>query len=206
MDPSFSFRDPYGEKMTAGYGSSNIPLYGEIKASWLMTEVTRMRWLVFQHRILLYCWWCFRIMGFPRWLTEKSSNQQGCPNSTQTDYPVHTASGRPWNTAWWASYQTSGRRYMGAAAGKQQSSVFLSQRQHLHSAASVPKDNTKDAQAGNQEGKSRTWRLDCQKGVRNMATWTDYKNHVRAENPEIAKDIDEAEAISQIVGRTAPWS
>ena len=33
-----------------------------------------------------------------------------------------------------------------------------------------------------------------------MATWTDYKNHVRAENPEIAKDIDEAEAISQIVG------
>ena len=45
---------------------------------------------------------------------------------------------------------------MGAAAGKQQSSVFLSQRQHLRSAASVPKDNTKDAQAGNQEGKSRT--------------------------------------------------
>lgn len=33
-----------------------------------------------------------------------------------------------------------------------------------------------------------------------MAAWTDYKNHVRAENPEIAKDIDEAEAISQIVG------
>ena len=33
-----------------------------------------------------------------------------------------------------------------------------------------------------------------------MATWTDYKNHVRAENPEIAKDIDEAEAISQIIG------
>ena len=29
---------------------------------------------------------------------------------------------------------------------------------------------------------------------------TDYKNHVRAENPEIAKDIDEAEAISQIIG------
>ena len=33
-----------------------------------------------------------------------------------------------------------------------------------------------------------------------MATWTDYKNHVRAENPEIAKDIDEAEAISHIIG------
>ena len=31
--------------------------------------------------------------------------------------------------------------------------------------------------------------------MRNMAAWTDYKNHVRAENPEIAKDIDEAEAI-----------
>ena len=33
-----------------------------------------------------------------------------------------------------------------------------------------------------------------------MATWNDYKNHVRETNPEIAKDIDEAEAISQIVG------
>ena len=33
-----------------------------------------------------------------------------------------------------------------------------------------------------------------------MATWTDYKNHVRASNPEIAKDIDEVEAVSQIVG------
>lgn len=33
-----------------------------------------------------------------------------------------------------------------------------------------------------------------------MATWTDYKNNVRDENPEIAKDIDEAEAISRIVG------
>jgi predicted transcriptional regulator len=33
-----------------------------------------------------------------------------------------------------------------------------------------------------------------------MATWSDYKNHVRATNPEIGKDIDEVEAISQIVG------
>ncbi len=33
-----------------------------------------------------------------------------------------------------------------------------------------------------------------------MATWTDYKNHVRETNPEIAKDIDEAENISKIVG------
>ncbi len=33
-----------------------------------------------------------------------------------------------------------------------------------------------------------------------MATWSDYKNHVRAVNPEIAKDIDEVEALSQIVG------
>ena len=33
-----------------------------------------------------------------------------------------------------------------------------------------------------------------------MATWTDYKNHVRATNPKIGKDIDEAEALSKIVG------
>jgi len=33
-----------------------------------------------------------------------------------------------------------------------------------------------------------------------MANWTDYKNHVRDTNPEIAKDIDEAEAVSKIVG------
>lgn len=33
-----------------------------------------------------------------------------------------------------------------------------------------------------------------------MATWTDYKNYVRETNPEIANDIDEAEAISLIVG------
>ena len=33
-----------------------------------------------------------------------------------------------------------------------------------------------------------------------MATWNDYKEHVRGTNPEIAKDIDESEAISQIVG------
>jgi ribosome-binding protein aMBF1 (putative translation factor) len=33
-----------------------------------------------------------------------------------------------------------------------------------------------------------------------MATWTDYKNHVRESNPVIGQDLDEVEAISQIVG------
>lgn len=33
-----------------------------------------------------------------------------------------------------------------------------------------------------------------------MATWADYKNHVREVDPEIARDIDEIEALSQIVG------
>ncbi len=33
-----------------------------------------------------------------------------------------------------------------------------------------------------------------------MATWSDYKKYIRENNPEIAKDIDEAEALSQIVG------
>ncbi|MDO4961675.1 MAG: helix-turn-helix transcriptional regulator [Eubacteriales bacterium] len=33
-----------------------------------------------------------------------------------------------------------------------------------------------------------------------MATWTDYKNHVRETNPEIGKDIDEVESVSKIVG------
>ncbi len=33
-----------------------------------------------------------------------------------------------------------------------------------------------------------------------MATWSDYKNHVRMTNPEISEDIDEVEALSQIVG------
>ncbi|MCI7491662.1 MAG: helix-turn-helix transcriptional regulator [Lachnobacterium sp.] len=33
-----------------------------------------------------------------------------------------------------------------------------------------------------------------------MATWNNYKKHVKNTNPEIAKDIDEAEAISKIVG------
>ena len=33
-----------------------------------------------------------------------------------------------------------------------------------------------------------------------MATWNDYKKHVRETNPEIGKDLDEVEAISQIVG------
>lgn len=33
-----------------------------------------------------------------------------------------------------------------------------------------------------------------------MATWNDYKNHVRKTNPEIGKDIDEIEANSRIRG------
>ena len=33
-----------------------------------------------------------------------------------------------------------------------------------------------------------------------MATWTEYKNHVKDTNPEIGKDIDEIETVSQIVG------
>ena len=33
-----------------------------------------------------------------------------------------------------------------------------------------------------------------------MATWNDYKNHVRTTSPEIGKDMDEIEALSQIVG------
>ena len=33
-----------------------------------------------------------------------------------------------------------------------------------------------------------------------MATWNDYKNYLRESNPEIGKDIDEAESVSKIVG------
>ena len=33
-----------------------------------------------------------------------------------------------------------------------------------------------------------------------MADWTEYKKHVRESNPEIAKDVDEVEALSRIVG------
>ena len=33
-----------------------------------------------------------------------------------------------------------------------------------------------------------------------MATWNDYKNHVRKTSPEIGKDMEEIEALSQIVG------
>ena len=33
-----------------------------------------------------------------------------------------------------------------------------------------------------------------------MATWTDYKQHVINSNPVIGNDLDEVEAISQIVG------
>lgn len=33
-----------------------------------------------------------------------------------------------------------------------------------------------------------------------MTTWNDYKSHVRENNPEIGKDMDEIESISRIVG------
>ena len=33
-----------------------------------------------------------------------------------------------------------------------------------------------------------------------MSTWNDYKQHVREANPEIGADLDEVEAISQIIG------
>ena len=33
-----------------------------------------------------------------------------------------------------------------------------------------------------------------------MSDWTNYKNKVRANNPEIGKDLDEVEEISTIVG------
>ena len=42
--------------------------------------------------------------------------------------------------------------------------------------------------------------MDFKKGMNNMANWNDYKNHVRAANPEIGKDLDEVEVISHIVG------
>lgn len=32
-----------------------------------------------------------------------------------------------------------------------------------------------------------------------MRTWNDYKEHVRTVDPEISKDMEEAEALSQIV-------
>lgn len=32
-----------------------------------------------------------------------------------------------------------------------------------------------------------------------MKTWNDYKEHIRSNDPEIAKDIDEVEGISAIV-------
>lgn len=33
-----------------------------------------------------------------------------------------------------------------------------------------------------------------------MATWNEYKKYVRETNPQIGKDLDEVEVISQIVG------
>ena len=33
-----------------------------------------------------------------------------------------------------------------------------------------------------------------------MATWNEYKQHVRETNPVIGADLDEVEAISQIIG------
>jgi len=35
--------------------------------------------------------------------------------------------------------------------------------------------------------------------VSTMATWNDYKNHVRESNPEIGKDLDEIEERAKIV-------
>lgn len=32
-----------------------------------------------------------------------------------------------------------------------------------------------------------------------MRTWDDYKNHVRSTDPEMAKDIEETEEISEII-------
>ena len=32
-----------------------------------------------------------------------------------------------------------------------------------------------------------------------MRTWNDYKEHVRTVDPEISKDMEEVEALSQIV-------
>ena len=32
-----------------------------------------------------------------------------------------------------------------------------------------------------------------------MATWNDYKNHVRESNPEIGRDIDEVEERAKII-------
>jgi DNA-binding XRE family transcriptional regulator len=33
-----------------------------------------------------------------------------------------------------------------------------------------------------------------------MPNWSDYKNHIRKTNSDLSKDLDEVEAISQIVG------
>ena len=33
-----------------------------------------------------------------------------------------------------------------------------------------------------------------------MTTWNEYKKHIRETDPEIAKDIDEVESISAIIG------
>ncbi|MBO5564745.1 MAG: helix-turn-helix transcriptional regulator [Lachnospiraceae bacterium] len=33
-----------------------------------------------------------------------------------------------------------------------------------------------------------------------MKTWKDYKDHVRKTDPQVGKDIDEAEIVSEIVG------
>ena len=41
-----------------------------------------------------------------------------------------------------------------------------------------------------------------------MKTWNDYKAHVRSVDPEVARDIDEAENISSIVTamvKQRPW-
>lgn len=42
--------------------------------------------------------------------------------------------------------------------------------------------------------------MDSQKRVSNMSDWKDYKEKARKTTPEIAKDMDEVEEISAIVG------
>ena len=37
-----------------------------------------------------------------------------------------------------------------------------------------------------------------------MATWNDYKKHVRESNPEIGRDIDEVEERAKIVSHNRP--
>lgn len=42
--------------------------------------------------------------------------------------------------------------------------------------------------------------IGCNERDKKMSTWSDYKKYVRNTNPEIGKDVDEVEKISEIVG------